>query len=57
MNATWIWGYAALVFNKYSAAKRYKDFREILDKEKSVDAVVIATPDHHVRSLPCRRLA
>src|SRR5512135_2777599 len=30
----------------YPQAKFYKDFRELLDKEKSVDAVDIATPDH-----------
>src|SRR5206468_5035352 len=27
-------------------AKRYKDFREMLDRQKDIDAVVIATPDH-----------
>jgi predicted dehydrogenase len=27
-------------------AKRYADYREMLEKEKSIDAVVIATPDH-----------
>src|SRR5581483_11323733 len=27
-------------------AKIYKDYRELLDKEKSLDAVDIATPDH-----------
>src|SRR6266545_1302754 len=27
-------------------AKRYSDYREMLEKEKSIDAVVIATPDH-----------
>jgi predicted dehydrogenase len=27
-------------------AKVYKDYRELLEREKSVDAVVIATPDH-----------
>ena len=38
--------HAAHTFNKYPDAKRYKDFREMLDKEKSIDAVVVATPDH-----------
>src|SRR6202034_3590181 len=28
------------------AAKVYKDFRELFDKEKSIDAVDIAVPDH-----------
>jgi len=27
-------------------AKRYQDYREMLDKQKDIDAVVIATPDH-----------
>ena len=26
--------------------KRYRDFREMLDKQKDIDAVVVATPDH-----------
>jgi len=38
--------YAARVFCRYHDAKRYSDFREMLDKEKDVDAVSIATPDH-----------
>jgi predicted dehydrogenase len=40
------WQYAAHTFDKYPKAKRYKDFREMLDKEKSIDAVVVGTPDH-----------
>jgi predicted dehydrogenase len=40
------WDYAAKTFAKYPKAKRYKDFREMLDKEKSIDAVVVGTPDH-----------
>ena len=28
-------------------AKRYYDYREMLDKEPSLDAVIISTPDHH----------
>src|ERR1035438_10388412 len=31
---------------QFSKAKRYTDFREMLAKEKSIDGVVIATPDH-----------
>jgi len=38
--------YAARVFKKYPNAQKYHDFRKMLDKEKSIDAVVIATPDH-----------
>ena len=38
--------YAAKTFAKYPGARRYKDFREMLDKEKSLDAVVVGTPDH-----------
>jgi len=31
---------------QFRKAKRYTDFRELLTKEKSIDAVVVATPDH-----------
>ena len=40
------WDYAAKTFKKYPDAKRYKDFREMLEKEKNIDAVVVGTPDH-----------
>ena len=40
------WKYSAHTFEKYPAAKKYHDFREMLDKEKEIDAVVIGTPDH-----------
>ncbi len=30
----------------YEKAKWYKDFRKMLDEQKDIDAVVIATPDH-----------
>ena len=39
--------YAARAFKTYPKAKKYRDFRRMLDKEdKNIDAVVIATPDH-----------
>lgn len=31
---------------QFAKAKRYKDFRELLDREKQVEGVVVATPDH-----------
>lgn len=37
---------AAGTFKKFPDAKRYKDFREMLDKEKTLDAVIVSTPDH-----------
>jgi len=33
-------------FKRYPKAKRYRDFRVMLEKEKQIDAVVVATPDH-----------
>ncbi len=38
--------YAAKTFAAYPNAARYADYREMLDKQKDIDAVVIATPDH-----------
>ncbi len=38
--------YAGKTFGEFPKAKRYKDFREMLEKQKDIDAVVIATPDH-----------
>ncbi|MBA7518075.1 Inositol 2-dehydrogenase/D-chiro-inositol 3-dehydrogenase [subsurface metagenome] len=38
--------YADQVFEAYPMAKKYKDFRVMLEKQKDIDAVVIATPDH-----------
>jgi predicted dehydrogenase len=31
---------------KYPNANTYKDFRKMLEKEKSIDAVMVSTPDH-----------
>jgi len=38
--------YAAKTFKKYPQAKVWADYREMLAKQKDIDAVVIATPDH-----------
>ncbi|MBW8017171.1 MAG: Gfo/Idh/MocA family oxidoreductase [Planctomycetes bacterium] len=37
---------AGRTFKAYPRAKRYKDFRVMLDKQKDIDAVMVATPDH-----------
>ena len=38
--------YAAPVIKRYPGAALYKDYRELLEKQKDIDAVLIATPDH-----------
>ena len=37
---------AARSFERHPKAKRYQDFRVMLEKEKSIDAVTVSTPDH-----------
>jgi predicted dehydrogenase len=37
---------AAHTIKKYPEAKLYVDYREMLDKQKDIDGVVVATPDH-----------
>ena len=39
--------FAAHIFKGYPKAKVYTDWRQMLDKEKSIDAVVVGTPDHN----------
>jgi len=38
--------HAGRVFKKYPKARKWTDFRKMLDEQKDIDAVVIATPDH-----------
>ena len=38
--------FAAPIFNRYPQAKKYRDFRKMLEKQKVIEAVVVATPDH-----------
>ncbi len=38
--------YASSVFKTYPKAPKYQDFRIMLEKQKDIEAVVIATPDH-----------
>jgi len=38
--------YAAKTIAQYPGRPFYKDYREMLEKEKDLDAVMIATPDH-----------
>ncbi|MDX2033273.1 MAG: Gfo/Idh/MocA family oxidoreductase [Blastocatellia bacterium] len=37
---------AAKVQEAYKTAKRYADFRKMLEEQKDIDAIVVATPDH-----------
>lgn len=45
--------YSGHVLKGYPKAKIYSDWREMLDKEKSIDAVVIGTPDHNHAMIAC----
>lgn len=38
--------YAAPVIKRYPNARVWTDYREMLEKQKDIDAVMIATPDH-----------
>ena len=38
--------YAGAVYKRYPNAKQWTDFRQMLDTQKNIDAVIVATPDH-----------
>ncbi len=40
------WRVGARAFKAWPQAKKYQDFRVMLDKQPEIDAVIIATPDH-----------
>jgi predicted dehydrogenase len=40
------WRHAAGTFKKFPNARQWKDCREMLDQQKDIDAVIVATPDH-----------
>jgi predicted dehydrogenase len=37
---------AAKTYARFPDAKRYKDFRKMLEAQKDIEAVIVATPDH-----------
>ncbi len=39
-------GYAAKTIAQYPKAKVYRDFRQMLERQKDLEAVIVATPDH-----------
>ncbi len=47
---------AAASFKKFPDARRYQDFRVMLEKEKSLDPVVVSTPDH-IHAIAAAKLA
>ena len=46
VDATRLDGAAKKISARCPKARRYRDWRELLDREKDLDAVVVSTPDH-----------
>lgn len=40
------WDYAKEILQKFPKAKKWKDYRKMLEEQKDIDAVIVATPDH-----------
>ena len=40
------WNQASRAFQKFPKARKYKDFRKVLDEIKDLDAITVSTPDH-----------
>ena len=40
------WARGAEGFKRWEKAAKYKDYRQLLDKEKAIDAVTVVIPDH-----------
>jgi predicted dehydrogenase len=40
------WAHSAGIFKKYPNARKFKDYRQMLEEMKEIDAVVVGTPDH-----------
>lgn len=40
------WGRASSAFEKFPKAKKFKDYRKLLDEISDIDAVTVSTPDH-----------
>ena len=40
------WNMASRAFKKFPKAKKYKDFRKVLDEIKDIDAITVSTPNH-----------
>ncbi|MCU0649751.1 MAG: Gfo/Idh/MocA family oxidoreductase [Gemmatimonadaceae bacterium] len=50
------WSMAGDAFQSYPQARRYKDYRELFDKEREIDVVTVSTPDHMHAPITLRAL-